>query len=531
MVIYNSSVKSILKQIISFPHEENLLTTTARIWCIIIRVMILIMAIVEAGAWGYFGSTFSDKTAYSLIMAFLVGLVIFFTIVIVDIALTNFDLAANEYQQKVYNKQTKSWLEKSKGSIGFLTRIAIVALSLTITSPFLAQLIFNSDIKQKLLHQDDKSIQQATKLIEAEYADPIKQRQKLIDDDRDLLAKEAGGREGGISGKAGLGPVVRVIRERIEANKTQLENIEAEKAKKMAEFYTALEKKDLELLRKKFSVELVQTGPAARAKVLEEIAKDPSYKITEKAVKVFLVLIFAALLILKLFQPNSVKLYLNEILQDLYKQYLLGAFDCFLEEHERSTKQNAMTIHRFNQFILQEYLMIQQQENKKRLLEEKLQLKKNLQKAIYALEEMGQMESIQNRPILSEGKGQLESLEKEKEEIENSKRIQEDAIGSLKKDIENIEGTLKKYEQTNPSLEISNGIEKEKNKLQDMNKNLQTYMANCDVLANKLNKINNEIQIVKSKTSKAEQAESDIEIEKEKIKKQLYTLVQEIAQL
>ena len=51
----------------------------------------------------------------------------------------------------------------------------------------------------------------------------------------------------------------------------------------------------------------------------------------------FLALIFAGLLLLKLFEPSSVRLYLSDVLQQEFSRYLAGTFDPMLPATERST--------------------------------------------------------------------------------------------------------------------------------------------------------------------------------------------------
>ena len=63
-----------------------------------------------------------------------------------------------------------------------------------------------------------------------------------------------------------------------------------------------------------------------RARALAAIKND-SYRLTERAVQAFLGFLFVALVLLKLFEPRSVKVYFSERLQGLYRQYRGGLFD------------------------------------------------------------------------------------------------------------------------------------------------------------------------------------------------------------
>ena len=77
----------------------------------------------------------------------------------------------------------------------------------------------------------------------------------------------------------------------------------------------------------------------------------------ELAIKVFLGLIFGAILLLKLFEPSSVRMYMSEILQQEFLRYKAGVFDDDLGPEEKSTNPHSqMSPQRFYSFLVDTWL-------------------------------------------------------------------------------------------------------------------------------------------------------------------------------
>jgi hypothetical protein len=93
-----------------------------------------------------------------------------------------------------------------------------------------------------------------------------------------------------------------------------------------------------------------------RGKILAQIVQIPTYTKTEWAVRAFLGFLFLALFILKMFEPRSVRIYLNESLQEEWKRYQAGAFDVWLSKVDKSnSRPSAMTPFRFYELMVNVY--------------------------------------------------------------------------------------------------------------------------------------------------------------------------------
>jgi DNA repair exonuclease SbcCD ATPase subunit len=101
-------------------------------------------------------------------------------------------------------------------------------------------------------------------------------------------------------------------------------------------------------------------------KALDELRSRPENRAVELAVRMFLGFLFGGLLVLKLFEPSSVRLYFSEVLQQEYQRYLLGVFDSRLPTTEMSTKaQGRMSPQRFFAALVP-VLTIERQEERQR---------------------------------------------------------------------------------------------------------------------------------------------------------------------
>jgi hypothetical protein len=94
---------------------------------------------------------------------------------------------------------------------------------------------------------------------------------------------------------------------------------------------------------------------------------------TELAVKGFLAFIFSGILLLKLFEPASVRLYMSEVLQQEFLRYQAGIFDDELPAGEKSTSpRSSISPQRFYAFLVETWLT-RPEDRKKREEQKKLE--------------------------------------------------------------------------------------------------------------------------------------------------------------
>jgi hypothetical protein len=172
--------------------------------------------------------------------------------------------------------------------------------------------------------------------------------QVQLDERRAVLDAEVAG--AGQSRKYGDGVAARQLRTTIAAIEAERAALTAEQTRLAAEFDALSD----DTMAERYKLALPGDSFQERARALATI-KDESYRLTERAVQAFLAFLFFALLLLKLFEPRSVRVYFSERLQGLYRQYLGGLFDPHLDSAERSAGTAPMTALRFEDWCLHTY--------------------------------------------------------------------------------------------------------------------------------------------------------------------------------
>jgi hypothetical protein len=329
------------------PYGDSLLTPAGAFWLFAVRIAILLMASAEAMSWSYaafYLATGGARWAAG-IGAFLFT---FATVCLIDASLMTLDRWARKNDHRVTNEAPAQWANRAWDVLSIGTRIGLVALSMYITAPFLAQLMFNDDIERAL--RDERVALRAT--TRQSVLVPMQQRlaalQAQLDDRRAALDAEVAG--AGQSGKYGDGVAARQIRTTINGIETERAALAADHARATAEFDALSD----DAMAERFKLAMPGDSFQERARALATIKND-SYRLTERAVQAFLGFLFVALVLLKLFEPRSVRVYFSERLQGLHRQYQGGLFDPHLDPAERSVGSAPMTTLRFEDWCLNTY--------------------------------------------------------------------------------------------------------------------------------------------------------------------------------
>ena len=138
----------------------------------------------------------------------------------------------------------------------------------------------------------------------------------------------------------------------------------------------------------------------------------PEHRQTELAIKAFLAFIFAGLLLLKLFEPYSVRLYYSEVLQQEYTRYRAGAFDDVLPPSEQSANtKGEISPQRLYTFLANVWGPA------RRLEEKRAESHAEVTTAVHAL---GTVERMRNKAA--------EELSRRKEQLTESTRARDEAL-------------------------------------------------------------------------------------------------------
>lgn len=312
-------------------YQDNLLTSGGANYLTVIAVIVSLAALSEGFAWGHFGSTFTPDNPY--IGGSVLGIFIFVLFWFFDRTMVTQDMATEEHAKTLDGEDyIPNFWEKCKPYFIFTVRLLIVMGSLYITAPFLTQLVFRTDIQNEMDVQYQKSINQAKDETLGKIEQKINEQQAYIQSLHDKLQNEIAGRSGTRYGK---GPVAQSIQAEIDEANTQLNelkhNFETDKVK----LETAIANND-ELVLKSFGILMVKDSPIFRENAISKFKQEPAFKNTQFAVDGFLILVGVILILSKLLQPKSLKMYYSSRLQEAWANYVNGNYDNYLPENEKS---------------------------------------------------------------------------------------------------------------------------------------------------------------------------------------------------
>ncbi len=359
-VFASRAVRALLSQFSLLPHGDQLITPLSRFWIFCARVLIMIMATAEAVSWGYVGSLFGSNISSGL-TSVAAAVTLFFVIWLVDATFVTLD-TSRAYYQKALSAEHEAVTdnEKRKFAAGLVIRAAIVVVSLWITSPFLAQIVFRRDVEDTIASRNRLAVAAARTTLSSKYEKLLRPLDSALNVTQTFGIMEAAGK--GPSGRYGRGAAVIAIEQRVNDLRQRIASTEQQRDS-VLNLYDALPWRDL---RSRFGVQFVDDGLRVRSEVLKTMLDDPDYSGAQRALKAFLSFLFLGLVILKLFQPRSVSIYYSEQLQSLYTDYSQGKFDDYLDQHDRSRSGTAMTPQRFEEWCLSSYQAVRKEDEQHR---------------------------------------------------------------------------------------------------------------------------------------------------------------------
>lgn len=312
-------------------YQGNLLTAGGANYLTVISVIVFLAALSEGFAWGHFGSTFTPDNPY--LGGTVLGLFIFMLFWFFDRTMVTQDMMTEEHAKTLDGEEyTPNFWEKYKPYFVFMARLGIVITSLYITAPFLTQLVFKTDIQNEMAIQYQNSINQAKDETLGKIEGKINEQQTYIQTLHDKLQNEIAGKKGS---KYGKGPVAQSIQQEIDEANTHLDELKTNFDNDKLKLETAIANNDEQAL-KSFGILMVKDSPIFRENAINKFKQEPAFKNTQYAVDGFLILVGVILILSKLLQPKSLKMYYSSKLQEAWSSYINGNYDDYLPESEKS---------------------------------------------------------------------------------------------------------------------------------------------------------------------------------------------------
>lgn len=319
------------------PHGSMLLTSSAAFWFFSARILVFVMASAEAIGWSYLGYLFGQGPT-RWVVALLVGIATFLVVWMVDLSLITLDRAWNEHARTILNDPQASGRGlRFRDVITFALRTGLLIASLTITAPYLAQVVFQRDISTIITSEATGQIERARDQLHAKHESLIRAKESEVAAKRADYEREVAGK--GTSGRYGNGAAAKALQESVSALQGELTLLTQRRDTEFARFERLVGNwsANRDALATEYNLVLPVPSIYENRKALEMLRSRPENRGTELAIKAFLGIIFGGLLLLKLFEPSSVRLYLSDVLQQEYGRYLAGTFDDLLPATERST--------------------------------------------------------------------------------------------------------------------------------------------------------------------------------------------------
>ena len=322
-------MKALLDLLMLRPHGHNLCSRKADIWLHLFRINILLILTAEGLAWGFIGYLMGAQTS-PWAGAALVGGMIVLLFGGIDAAFIMLDLSPIRSQEQSPAQTALKWREKlavllrkygTGARAGVVLRVVMVMVSLLITSPFLAQLMFSADIASMLKADYDGAVARKATSITAEYDRKLgglhEERVRTGSD----YSREIAGI--GLSRRYGNGPVARSLEISLARIDRDLAKVAAEKQAKLL----ALRSSNQESRAQNFGIPGITDGIAARFNAFGRIEQIRGFRLAENVIRVILSFFFIGLILLKWYEPRALVIYLDEDLQDAFELYQAGAYD------------------------------------------------------------------------------------------------------------------------------------------------------------------------------------------------------------
>lgn len=278
------------------PYGNQLVNGVTETWLLLAAINILSIAFCDAVAWAYFGYTTAHGYA-AWATAAIAGLIVFTLVGSLDAMFI------------MHDRSDKRNVRRERLAVA--ARVVLVILTFTVTAPFLTQLFFARDIEAAIKRRNEQTIGARR----GQIAEQLSRRQ--LD-----LEKEIAGT--GASGRFGRGPTAAAIEREITALNGELQAFDRAVT-------------EPEVLASRYGIDLVREGPDTRARVIAELEQTESFRATRRTIKAFLVFMFLGLVCLKLFQPESVRIYYSGELQAAYARLQAGVFDHRLDPREKAS--------------------------------------------------------------------------------------------------------------------------------------------------------------------------------------------------
>lgn len=271
------------------------------------------MILTEAPAWGFVAYVVFGGGTLACIAGCIVGLIMGGVIACADAGLATADTQSTR-----------------RFTVLAGARLIFLIISVAFTARYISTFVLAADIHNAWNKRNITLLQQKRAELFGKRIDDLNH---AISEKHTSLDLEVEGRRK--SGRIGCGSICKQLQSDLSDLNTQLEKVNADEN----EFdRLAIDPEaNAATMAARYGLILPPLTMKARNEILFDLTKQPGYRATELTVRAWVVLIFIAMLLAKLAQPDSAKLVYNQSLRPEIARYEAGEFDSALPSQYRST--------------------------------------------------------------------------------------------------------------------------------------------------------------------------------------------------
>lgn len=324
-----TTISTALKKLFFFDHGVRLLRPSAANWLLSMWFLAVAMATLEGFTWSKIMMVFLPQD-YA-VAAVCIGIIWGAAIWIADANFTTLDISQDYRKTKppietINHSVTgiSGWLH-NRLLMGSLIRTCIICISMALTGPFLAKTLDERTVLGMIDAENNAAIVKLRADAATEADTKINELEIKLADKREELVRETAGRS--VSGRSGWGPVAKAMEKNINSLEAELQHARFAKTERLAQLARMSSEELVRLEGLKLLVDNAETRARMRAQKQqgkeEKIYGIPASEVLASAL---FMLLFMLMLVLKIYQPRSVAIYLNDHLQEMYERYLQGGF-------------------------------------------------------------------------------------------------------------------------------------------------------------------------------------------------------------
>lgn len=216
---------------------------------------------------------------------------------------------------------------------GIIGRTFAMLFAISITGPALMNHMLDTEISNEIRKDNNAKLKDIEEQVIAKYKPNINEAKAR----KDRLEKQFHDEMTGAGGtkKTGVGSVSKEFKNDRSVAQQHLEKLEADLQAEL----NSLNNLSSADIQNRYKVVLQsEIGLNERTKKIVAMMKDPNYRYSVLAIEGIVVFVFLMFIMIKLFQPRVVGIYLNASIQEEFRQWFNGNYDYFLPNELQSSQ-------------------------------------------------------------------------------------------------------------------------------------------------------------------------------------------------